>query len=186
MKSYLFIVSSTLLIIACNSAEKHRASVTKLSAGWDSANEKLVSFEATIADEVTHWQSMYDGMYVGEAAEAKLLPAVRAQADSLKAKCQGHGTTHRAIQQEVNVFIESWKKQASDVMEIEEGLKKRAISAEQIAKMEGLFRTVADANTKLAAWQKQMQATKDECFETCSQYANLVQESKSGGVTTAN
>ena len=176
MKSSLFILCSSLLVIACNSVEKHREAIDKLVAGWDSVHEKLIHFESTIADEVVHWQSMYDGTYMSEAAEAKLAPAVRANADSLKAQCQGHGIRHRAIQQEVNTFMESWKKQALDVKALDEGLKKGAISASQIAKMEDLFRTVADANTKLDAWQKQMQATKDECFETCRAYATLVKE----------
>jgi len=179
MKSLLFILCSTLLVIACNSAEKHRTTITTLINGWDSTTEKLNAFSETIANEVIHWQSMYDGMYAGEAIEKKLPARVRAQADSLKTTCRGHGATHRAIAEEVNAFLKNWQIQSDMIQQLKESLKNGHVSNELLNKISILFSNIATANAKLAAWQKQMQATKDECFETCSAYAALVQENKS-------
>lgn len=175
-----------ILLIACNNVEKHRDTITKLVAGWEDTNGKLATFAETISDEVAHWQSLYDGMHMDKALKFNLSAEIRTEANQLKKQCQGHGDMHRAIQQEVSTFLQSWLVQYNDIKALKEGLKKGRISDELIHKMEDLFSSVKIANVKLAAWQKQMQATKDECFETYRQYANLVQESKSGVITTAN
>lgn len=166
-------MSITLLGFACSSTEKHRASITKLATAWETTTASLSDFKQKIGDEVPHWQSMFDGMYTDSATLKKLSPDVLTKMDALKQECTGHGTIYKNLDQQAAAFLVDWQAQTTTVDALKTGLESGKLSDEQLAQIQPLYEKIEVANKNLESWKQEVQTTKDQCFETCRQYAQL-------------
>lgn len=173
MNFFLNIICLVLLVFSCSSAEKHRVSITKLATTWETTTVSLTDFKQKIRDEVPHWQSMFEGMYADSSNAKKLSPAVLTQMDALKQQCLGHGTIYKNLEQQVNAFAVDWQAQTEIVNHLKTSLEAGKLSDAQVTQIQPLYQKIEATNKNLESWKQEMQHTKDACFETCRQYAQL-------------
>ncbi len=177
MKQLFALALPLLLLSACNSVEKHRASIETLSTQWDEATSSVTEFAGMLQTEQANFQQSVTGMQVSEDVLAKVKDAAKKDAITQGyAALQSAGTSMGSISAEVANFVTGWTEKAAEVNALKEGLANGKLEGDVPAKVAELTAMVTDATSKLTTWKEQFEQAKSTLAAQQADYQNLVAE----------
>ena len=151
-KLFLFLLPA-LLLVACKSAEKHRAPIEKLSSDWDATTKAITDFQAEVSADLTNYTKALAAVQPDDATRAKMTPEqVTVWEASQKTVTDALGS-YAPLQKTINDFVATWSEKSAEVTALKDGLAKGKLEGDVDAKVAELNAMIATANENLNAWK---------------------------------
>lgn len=151
-KLFLFLLPAVLLI-ACNSVEKHRAPIEQLSTNWDATTKAITDFQAQVSGDLTTYTQALASVQPDDATRAKMTPdKVIVWEASQKTVTDALGA-YAPLQKTVNDFVVTWTEKSAEVTALRDGLAKGKLEGDVDEKIAELNAMIATANENLNAWK---------------------------------
>lgn len=160
MKKFLAIALPLTFLVACNSVEKHRASIETLGTEWDNTTNMVTDFAASVEAEQAAFQMAADSSKVADDVAAKLKEDKKTMLMEAYTAYTTAGAGYAAIKDEVSSFDASWKENAAKVQALKDGLAAGKIEGDVVAQVAELNTVIADAVTKLDEWKTRFEEAK--------------------------
>jgi hypothetical protein len=176
MKNFIAILLPLVLLMACNSVEKHREAINTLAADWDTTTASVMEFAGTLQGEQAAFQQNLSSMVVSEDAMGKLKEDKKTMLMDAFNGLQTSGGAFAGISNELNGFVAEWTEKSNEVNALKEGLESGKLSPEAVASISSLTTYVAEAQTKVGTWKEQLEAAKATVASQKSAYEAVVAE----------
>jgi hypothetical protein len=176
MKNFIAILLPLVLLMACNSVEKHRESINTLAADWDTTTASVMEFAGTLQGEQAAFQQNLSSMVVSEDAMGKMKEDKKMMLMDAFTGLQSSGSAYAGISNELNTFVAEWQEKSNEVNALKEGLESGKLAPEAVASISDLSAYVAEAQTQLGTWKEQLEAANATVAAQKSAYEAVVAE----------
>lgn len=171
---HIFFLLFLISFIACDSVEKHRASIEELSGSWDTATQSINDFAASVQAEAVSHGNAIAGITIDEKAFAKLKPDAQAQITGAKDAAINAGAGYQNILGEIGSFVTSWTEKAATLTALKDGLAAGKIEGDVVGQVAELTAMVSDAQTKVTSWTETFNSVKAACASSNEGLTGLI------------
>jgi len=176
MKKLLAIALPLTFLVACNSVEKHRASIETLGTEWDNTTAMVTEFAASVQAEQAAFQMAADSNKVADDVAAKLKEDKKTMLMDAYNAYTTAGAGYAAINDEVSAFVATWTENAAKVQALKDGLAAGKIDGDVAAQVAELNTVLTDAGTKLGEWKTKFEEAKKAVADSQTAYMTVRDE----------
>ncbi|MEZ4932817.1 MAG: hypothetical protein R2788_11945 [Saprospiraceae bacterium] len=174
MKNVFFFLSVLFVFNACQNIEQYKPGIEDLSAKWDSTGTIVNNFAATLNNEIAGQTKMVSSMELPETVLTSLSDEAKTQVNEAKMACAKIGNDFSGIQQEVNTFKAEWETKGAELTALKDGLAAGKLEGDVVGKIAELNTFIADAGTKLAAWNTNLETAKAAFVSSHGNYTTVL------------
>ncbi len=181
MKHLFLLVAAVMAFATCtsNSTDRYADQINSLSKDWNATTTAATDFAKTLKAEVETWKDMYAGMYAEKSFIETLTEEQQQRLNELKTTCAGHGELYKNMAAEVDQFVKDWSEDSKKMAKLREGLESRYLPPALTESIDPLRKKMETAQQQISQWQETLASTKESCFDTCGEYASIVEGSES-------
>lgn len=162
-----------MLLFACNSVEKHRASIEQVATLWNEATQAVTGFSENVNNTLSQANNRVSAIQIDAATLQAADEEVQTQWNTAQTGYASAMQAFGPIQTGLGELMATWGDKTSILTGLTEGLAAGKLDGDVASKVTELTTAANNAKEKLAEWQPAFDQAKSQLMAAVQQMSTL-------------